>query len=74
MTKVDSKRTGHFRRTNPVVQPELSDDELLMKAFAKENCSKCYGTGRKRILVVRGSRIMDPCKCVPTSLFYHWSY
>jgi hypothetical protein len=61
-------------RKGEVKQPEYSENELLYKSFANFNCNKCYGTGRKKILIVGTERIFIPCKCIPISLWTHPSY
>ncbi len=71
MTKVEAKKTGKIRRTNPVVQPEFSADEDLLRSFSRSTCNKCNGTGRKKILIIGFSRILVPCKCVSTSLWWY---
>jgi len=79
-SKVIAKKTGKLRRTNPVVQTELEGNEELYKAFSRGDCNKCYGTGRKKKIqdgVFIGSNgkkyfngnFVQPCKCVPMSLF-----
>lgn len=79
-SKVKAKKTGNFRRTNPVVQKELEGNEELYKAFASSKCNKCNGTGRKRkiqdgiFIDPTGKKhlngnFVQPCKCVPLCLF-----
>ena len=79
-SKVVPKKTGKLRRTQPVVQVELEGNEELYKAFAKGDCNKCYGTGRKRkiqdgVFIDPTGRkhlngdFVQPCKCVPMQLF-----
>ena len=79
-SRVDAKKTGKLRRTNPIVQTVFEGNEELYRAFANYNCNKCHGTGRKRKIQdgifidptgrkhLNGS-FVQPCKCVPMCLF-----
>jgi len=80
-SKVESKKTGKFRRNNPVVQTTFEGNEELYRAFSSSNCNKCNGTGRKKkiesgVFIDRftgkkhfNGSVLQPCKCVPLALF-----
>jgi len=80
-SKVASKKTGSFRRNNPVIQTSFVGVEELYRAFSRVSCNKCNGTGRRKkiqdgfsINQATGQKmflgnLIIPCKCVPLSLF-----
>lgn len=62
-------------RKKQVIQPEFSENELLIKSLANSKCNKCSGTGRRAFRQAFGfaQKFITICKCVPTSLIYEES-